>query len=134
MSWLTDIIARLKANGTLAALVGTRIYAQVAPSDATTPYIVWERSSVTRVDSHDGASGLATQMLQVNCLDEDYLDALAVADAVRGAVDGFDGTMGSTAGVRIRFISGGDLPNMDPSNEARQIHGIFHEYEVWHNE
>ncbi len=134
MSWLTDIVARLLANGTLAALVGTRIYAQVAPADATTPYIVWQRTSVQRVDSHDGASGLATQMYQVNCFDEDYLDVLAVADAVRGAIDGFDGTMGTTAGVRIRFITGGDLPNMDPDDEARRINGIYHEYEVWHNE
>ena len=134
MSWITDIIARLKADGTLSALVGTRVYATVAPSGATTPYVVWRRTSVTRVDSHDGASGLATQMLQVTCLDADYLDALAVADAVRGSLDGADGTIGSTTGMRIRFVGGGDTPNMDPKDEARQIHGIYHEYEVWHNE
>ena len=134
MSWITDIVARLLANGTLAALVSTRVYAQVAPSTAGTPYVVWQRTSVLRVDSHDGASGLATQMLQITSIDEDYIDALAVADAVRGAIDGADGTIGTTAGVRIRFISGGDIPSLDPQNEARQLYGIYHDYEVWHQE
>jgi len=137
MTWMTDTVARLKANGTVSALVSTRIYPQIAPASGNSPpqdLIVLSRISANPVDSHDGASGLVAEQLQVSCMGDTHAKAQAIADAVRGSIDGVDGTIGSTTGVRYRRTDERDIPDLDASNQQRQVYGIQQDYEVWHQE
>lgn len=137
MSWFTDTVARLKADGTLSALVSTRIYPQIAPASSGSPpndHIVLSRISAMPVDSHDGASGLVAESLQVSCLATTHLGAQAIADAVNGSLDGTDGTIGTTTGVRYRRTGERDIPSIDAENQERQIYGVQVDFEVWHQE
>lgn len=137
MSWFTDTVARLKADGTLSALVSTRVYAQIAPKSAGTPpgdHVVLSRISANPVDSHDGASGLVAEQLQISCMGTTMSKAQAIADAVKGSLDGVDGTIGSTTGVRYRRTDERDIPDLDASNQQRQVYGVQVDFEVWHQE
>ena len=135
MSWFTDTVARLKADSTLAALVVARIYPQIAPASAgTSDHIVLSRIGCDPVDSHDGASGLAAESLQVSCLGVTYAKAQAIATAVKGSLDGTDGTIGTTTGVRYRRTDERDIPDLDALNQERQIYGVQVDFQVWHQE
>lgn len=95
------LVSLLKADSTVASLVSTRIYPVVVPQGATLPAIAQSKVSGPRVHAHDGVQQLATPTIQWECKGSTYASAKAVATAVRGAVDGYTGTIG---GVTIQAI------------------------------
>ena len=58
MSLETDLRTTLLADGTLAGLVGSRIYPSLAPQGAPDPYITFERVGANRPVSFAGAVAL----------------------------------------------------------------------------
>jgi len=84
----------------VTALVSTRIYPLVAPQDAARPYLVYQRISTPRVRSHSGPSGLAHPRFQITGVAASYSAARGLANAVRAALDGYSGAMGSAPGVQ----------------------------------
>lgn len=82
----------LSGDGTVAALVGTRIYPLVVPQDVALPAISYQKISGVREYAHDAPLGFASVRIQVNCVDDDYDGAKALAAAVRGAMSGYSGT------------------------------------------
>lgn len=104
MSIETDVIAYLKNDGTLMALVGNgdspitcRIYPLVLPQNYTAPAVTYQRISGPRVHHLAGAAGRAVPRFQFDIYGASYSSARAAADALRSALDGYSGTMGSTA-------------------------------------
>lgn len=89
------IYAYLIANSGVFALVGTRIYPQVIPQDAEMPAMAYQRISGPRDHSHSGPSGLVVARMQLTCMAASYDGAKALGEAVRAAMDGYSGTMGT---------------------------------------
>lgn len=87
--------AHLAADSGVAALVSTRIYPLVMPQDVDLPAIAYQKISGPRDHVHEGPSGLVTARMQVTCLGSSYSAAKGLSEAVRVAVDGFSGTMGT---------------------------------------
>jgi hypothetical protein len=79
----------------VGAEVADRIYFQVAPSQAARPYITYQWISGDHVHHLGGASKVGRSVLQVNAWSDVMEDALATAEAVRDALDGYTGTLGS---------------------------------------
>lgn len=102
MSVETAIRARLVADATVSGLIGTRAYALVLPQETAYPAITYNRVSGVRVHDLDGPAGRGTPRISVNSWAETYLEAKALAAAVRVCLDGFRGTVG---GVEINNIS-----------------------------
>ena len=86
----------LSTNVGVSALVSTRIYPGTLPQNWTNPAISYQRISGVRVRNLSGPAGRATPRIQIDCWAESYSGAKALATAVRSAMDGYAGLMGST--------------------------------------
>lgn len=83
----TALYSRLSGNTGVAALVGTRIYPNVATEGSAFPLIVY--AIVSAVPSHllDGTDdGLDDVLVQFDCVAEDYDSAMALTRALRAAM------------------------------------------------
>ena len=140
MTWYDDIFDLLDADGTFNGLVAGRIYAHPAPAKnadgtpLTTPYVTWQVPDTVRDHTHDGPLGLPERRLQLEAWDEDKADSMAVADAIRGALDGQTGTVGSTTGCVFLIDLEYEVPDIDASSEERRLYGIGQDYMIAHQE
>lgn len=89
------LVDRLNATAAVTALVSDRIGTWELPQDETMPAITLQRLSGPRDYTHDGASGLEFPGFQLTCWAETLKSAKDVAVAVRDALSGFKGTIGT---------------------------------------
>lgn len=109
------LVTYLKANTTLASKIGDRIYSQHVPQSSILPCVVYQRISSNRVLTHDqSSSGLVQAVYQFDVYSTTYLNALEVADALRGALQGYKGTL---SGINVLAI----LPKNEIHSEEREI-------------
>ena len=126
------ILTALKADSTLTALTGSRIYYVIAPQIVTTPYLVFFKVSGVRVSSHDGGSGLVDARFQFSCFGETYKACKDMTVAIQGLLEGFSGTLGGTGGV----VVGGCyyLDEQDFYEGDSKLYHVAVDYRFWHNE
>ncbi len=82
----------LTGHGALSALVGDRVYPNVAPARVQGAHIVVQRVSTMHVqtrDQQEGDSSLSRPRLQLDCYDAGKPRSLQVAETLRGALIGF---------------------------------------------
>lgn len=90
------LYSHLAANAGVSALVSTRIYPLLLPQEPTLPALVYQRISTNPLGhSQDGPNHLARVRMQLRCHGATLLAAKQLADAVRAALDGYSGTMGT---------------------------------------
>jgi hypothetical protein len=89
------LYAHLTGDAGVSALVAGRVYPLLLPQSPTLPALVYQRISTNPLGAtHDGANHMTRVRMQIRCHGATLLAAKQVADAVRGALDGFAGTMG----------------------------------------
>lgn len=113
----TDLVAKLKANSSISTAVGgTRIYPLILPQQEAWPgdSITFEVPSIESLRDLSGPTGRDRPRFRIHCWSQVYMNAVALANLVRGHLDGFAGTMGSTTVGQIRFESATDLPEDEP--------------------
>lgn len=76
----------LKADPTVTAICGTRIFPELAPDKTPSPYIVWLEISTDTQESHDEAENLDGTDVQFSCFAADLLTAISLRKAVRHAL------------------------------------------------
>lgn len=95
MSLEVDLRAAILADAGVAALAGTRMHPNVLPQPPTLPALTYQVVSGTFGHTFQAADGLPAYRLQIDAWAERWLDARALADAVRAFLDSFDGLVGS---------------------------------------
>ncbi len=93
------IYSMLKDDSAVSALVGTRIYPELAEEGAQTPYVVYSVVSNTPVDTKDSAPVDEAQ-LEVFSVADTYAAANDLADKVRTALSRKSKTVYKTATVQ----------------------------------
>ena len=88
MSVETDLYDTLANDAGVSALVSTRIYPSLAPESAARPYIIYSVVSVDRYHTLPGVNDPANKRLQMECVDDGYSGAKAVAVAAIAALQG----------------------------------------------
>jgi hypothetical protein len=86
----------LKNDAGVSALVAGRIFGGRIPktaTDSTYPCLVWTVVSTLDLYSSQGASGYRTKRVQIDCYALKYIDAVKVTDAVRAALENFQGDL-----------------------------------------
>lgn len=91
----------LLADAALTAMVGTRIYPEVAPDEAALPFVVY---TIRAGDIADGNAPLRPVTVTANAYGESDAAADAVGQALRGVLDGFDGADAAYL-VRALYLS-----------------------------
>ena len=89
----------LASSTAVSALVGTRIYPEIAPDEADLPLIVY---TVRTAEGLDGSAPMVRCNVTANCYAATDAAAESVGAAVRAVLDGFDG---NGTGVQARQLS-----------------------------
>ena len=121
MSLNTAIFSYLQDQAAITNLIGARLYPEVNPSQTRTlPYVTWEKTSNTHIHHTLAAAGLAMPRYEFTVWAATALSAEAIADALRGELDGFQHTaMGDDSldvrGITLETEDSGmvQLPNKD---------------------
>ena len=128
------LFAYLSANAGVSALVSTRIYPNKLPQTVTLPALTYQRIDSPRVHSHDssGSVGTARPRFQFDCWATTYAAAKALSDALRGALNGYKGTMGTTSPVTVQsaLIQSERFDDYADAGVCR----ISCDYIIWHLE
>lgn len=134
MSLANAIYSRLSGYSDLSDLVGARIYPQVAPASAASPYIVFQRISTPREHSSRGPAGLVRPRVQVDCYGATQVDADNVSDAVRHALDGFAGTVGGVRILHSTLVDEADEIAASIAGSEAHVYRRRMDFLVWHAE
>lgn len=126
------IVAHLLANAGVSALAGTRVYGKRAPQAPTYPLVVIHKISGPSEHSQDGPAGLATPRHQIDCMGKKISDAVGLGEAVRVAMDGFQGTLGGGGGVAVDAIFIED--RRDDYDDDLEVHVYSQDFQIWHHE
>jgi hypothetical protein len=127
-----ELYTYLSTDAGIVAQVGTKIYPLRAPNTAAMPYIVFQTIDDIGRHHHRGASGMPTASVQIdvwgpNSPQETVNNA---AEAVRLAMDGFQGEMGDLD-VRSALLEDQRSIAVDASDGSENFKwGIQHDYSI----
>ena len=122
----------LLADATAFGLVGTRIYAVQLPQDVTYPAITYTTISGYRPQHTRGSAGLSGPRIQLDFWALGYIQAHALAEAVRLVLQSFQG---EAAGVTIQGIFFDSERDMfDPDAGQDGAYRVSADYFVFYEE
>jgi len=124
------IKARLRAHTGLSALVSTRSHAIDAPQGETLPYVVFEQVDGSPLETMSGTDPLNVAAISVAAVGATSASALAVADQVNAALEGYAGTSGGIVVQRI-WRTGRRDNGLDAETRTFEVEL---EYRVWYEE
>lgn len=123
------LVTYLLANAGLTALIGNRLHDLVLPQSATVPAVVWQLISNPPEQTHSGPSQLAHPRYQFACWAKTTLEAAQTARALRLALNGYTGMMGSEETYATFLLDSHDF--FDPETGLRRR---IADYRIWHKE
>ena len=126
--------SRLLANATVAGLVGARVYnMDTRPQGGVLPAVTIRQISGERQYTHDAVARLVDGRAEVNCYGANGADAVALATAVRRAIEGA-GFTADTETVQSVFL----LSEQDFTGEAEaagvRVFRVMLDFQVWYQE
>lgn len=128
-----DLRTHFLAQAPIAAIVGTRMYPLQLPQGATLPALTYQVISGVSEITHDGPSDLGNRRIQIDCWapsgNTGYQQVVELAGAVRRAVSGYMGSMGTNPATNARKINERDIPEPETKLWRRMI-----EISLWHKE
>ena len=113
--------AALVADATVSSLLGTKIYPLAADADDTLPWVTWRRSAIRRQQTLSGPVGVPAIRLEYDIVATTYEAARTLADAIRGVLDGYNGTADNTTvrqtsledeSDQFASLNGAELPDL----------------------
>jgi len=102
------MLTRMKANASLTALLGNRIFPLAARQDTPLPYAVYDADYTPEYDIGGNAVGLSQMEYTLTVYtdgDTAVKDGLAIVDEIRNSLDGFRGSVNVTVGVDVTSVS-----------------------------
>ena len=84
-----DLVAHLKADATLTALIGTRIYPLTAPQNVVKPYITYQVINGNNNQCVSGGIYQTDIRFQIDCWSLKYSEVKAISEAVVNSLVGF---------------------------------------------
>ncbi len=121
------LVSHLENDAGVAAIVGSRIYPEPAPQNASYPLIVYTRITGTHEHDLQGAAGLCEARYQLRCWAESRSAVKALAEAVRLALQGFSGSMGDVD-VRGIFLESDDDEYIPASTDAHERYAVRQDF------
>lgn len=122
MSLQTALYDSLAGHAGLAALVGVRVYPDVAPIGVAAPYVVWNEVGATPMNNMSGdAPSLNNYRVQVVSLGVTALQARNVAVQVRAAMQ----AASQFKSLEVDFASA-------DFEDGSKIYGARSDYSIWY--
>ena len=128
------IRAILVGDGAVNALVSGRVYARTLPQNPKLPAVVYSRISGTRVESLQGASGLASPRFQIDVFAERYDEVKTLTRDIQLALEGKRGSFGGVDVQGILYQGDRDMTDDLTDNLTIDQHRVMMEFTIWHRE
>jgi len=110
------IYSILTSDSDVNAIVGTRVYPQIAAQGAAFPFVVYVLQDTSPSDTKSGVSTLDEIRYDIVVASETYAEASDLTNKIRTALDRYTGTVESVVIDSIQFI---DLDaDNDPGTET----------------
>jgi hypothetical protein len=110
------IYSILTSDSDVNAIVGTRVYPQIAAQEAAFPFVVYVLQNVDPSDTKSGVSTFDEVRYDFIVASENYAEASDLTEKIRTALDRYSGTVAGVVIDSIQFI---DLDvNNDPGTET----------------
>lgn len=122
-------IRSILVNDSTVKAITTRCYPAKIPQDPTYPLILYYKVTGMRDHHLQGPSGLAHPRFQVEAWAITYDAAKALANAIRGALDGYTGTQGTVVIGSTIMES-----ERDYYEDAVSCHRVIMDFVLWHSE
>lgn len=100
--------------------IATSVFPLVS-GNAALPYVAYFRSGISQSVTKSGFPGAETAEVDIICYDRTYTGAVRLAEAVRGALEGFQGEAG---GLKVRYCAMTDAADRYDA-DAYAVHMIF---------
>jgi len=125
-----DLLAKLRGNAGLAAIVGARVHWLQRPRGGELPALTLTIVGPGRGYTHAGADALSNPRVRCECWGRSYLEAGLVADALTPAIEAKE-TVGATAfaGAFLQFESDGPAP--DTTADGIEVFRTIRDFAVW---
>jgi hypothetical protein len=119
----------LKDHPAVAALVGDRVYPTTLPQAAVLPAVTYKQISLRSLgDTNDGPGDLFNPRFQIDAWSSDYLEAVSLAEAVRG-VRGLRAVVAETEIQNVKLDGARFFFEAD-----RELHHVAQDFFVWGKE
>lgn len=115
----TQLVLILLADADVIDLIGSRVHPMRMPQRGSLPAVVYQRVSMTPVNSIAGDSGLDNVRLQVTCWARTYAQAVDLAAKVRSAI---------TSSANLKALTETELDTEDAETRS---YGVITDYHIW---
>jgi len=88
MSWQSDIVKAILTDSALCAIIGEKVFADVAAGNATAPFIVYKQVSDSSDTAFDGSRTVSFPLVQFSCWSPTKSGAIELASKLRQAIEG----------------------------------------------
>jgi len=88
MSWQSDIVKAILTDSALCAIIGEKIFADVAMGNATAPYIVYQQISDNGETAFDGTRNVTFPLVQFSCWATTKMGAIELVKELRRVIEG----------------------------------------------
>ena len=120
------IFSILTGNAPVEALIGTKIFPNVARVETEFPFVIYDVTGETPTDYKDSASSLDTTSVMVSCYAETYAGAADLAQKVRTALDRTSVTYNGVIVQSIKYDGYNDFFDLDSyDNSVTNGKGVF---------
>lgn len=116
----------------VAALIGVRVYPRQLPQAVTVPALSYFQVDAIRVRELDGPAGKVRRRIQIDSWARTHTEAWNLADAVRLALDGFSGMMGSTDVGSVNMQN--EIEFFEPDAGTVGLYRVMQDYIIGHLE
>lgn len=130
MSVRSDLVAYLAGVSGVSAIAGTRIRPVALEQDDARPAVTVRRMPSDHDHRLSGGAGRSTATFQIRSWGNLYKDADTLGEAVRQAMQGFGGTMGSTEVTSVRLVNDFDDFVYIPPGSGKGVFCVVNDYHV----
>lgn len=124
------ILHRLQTQPLVVYFCGMRIYPQIAPASAPFPFMVYRRTAAERQATFTGVVGTPIVTLSLDMYALTYETCRGLADSVRQALDGWNGTSYGVDVRRVSLVSEVDELATIDSSELPQAYQVTQDYQI----
>lgn len=126
-----ELIAKLLADGGVAALAGNHVYPVSRPQGSALPAVTLATVSNVPVYTDQGEAGIAEARVQLDCWGATYASVKETARAVKAALSAFFGQVGDVTFQYILLDGERDLRE-GGSNAAEYLFRVQLDFRVWY--
>ncbi len=105
MNYEQALVKKMEATTAITNLVGTRIYPNIIPQDASLPAIAYKTTASSEMIAHDKTLILQKVTVQMTVRAATYASGKSVIAALKSTFRGFTGSMGGTGGITVYFTA-----------------------------